>query len=90
MAYKPNSLDAPNKNQPNGYEMVIYGYKVNRWKIKDYFTDEILNAIAIYFRIKKYGWPYGPAWAENPANIVRLVFALDEEAEKIRDAHRQS
>lgn len=69
--------------------MVCGGYEIERWKMPEYFTPEIIKALDLYFDIKRYGWPHNTAWAKNPANIVRLVKALDAEANK-RNANRQS
>lgn len=76
MAYEPNSLD-------NGYVMIKGGYEIERWRIKEYFTNRIISALNLYAKIKKYGWPLHTCWAKNPVNIVRLVMALDQEMDKI-------
>ena len=66
--------------------MVIKGYEVQRWRLhEDYLNDENIRMIELYFKIKKYGWPFAGNWAEQPIRIFKLVEVLDIEMGKYKE-----
>ena len=61
--------------------------KIRISKIKQLFSDEINNALNIYYSIKAnanmhYGLPFGAGWMKQPAVIWDIVEALDMEQGK--------
>ena len=59
---------------------MLGGHKIQRNKIPSLFTADFARALEMYGYIKSFGMPYGPAWAENPAHIVKVVKILDNAA----------
>jgi len=62
--------------------MLVYGVKIKRFEIREYFTDEILKCVDFYWKVKMYGLPFSGGWAEQPAFLMRIIFLLDNEMEK--------
>lgn len=76
--YKPTVLDFP------GREMVMPGcdYKVERRKIPEYLARDEIEMIRFFWQWKSLGWPFSGGWAEQPANLVDVVFLLEGEYTK--------
>ncbi len=65
-----------------GREMVLYDYIVDRSKIPEYFDEDTLAMIQFWQTYKKYGFPHGGGWADQPAVHMEIISLLDGELSK--------
>jgi len=42
-------------------------------------------AYNLWTKIKRYGWPHGPDWINEPAGLVELVELFDGELELLKE-----
>jgi len=42
-------------------------------------------AYNLWVKIKRYGWPHGPDWINEPAGLVELVELFDGELELLKE-----
>ncbi|MCL2808630.1 MAG: hypothetical protein FWD24_01050 [Treponema sp.] len=42
----------------------------------------------MWSKIKRYGWPHGPAWIQEPSALVELVELFDTELELLKEKDR--
>lgn len=58
---------------------------IKRKDIPGLFPPEVRQVIGYYWTAKKYGLPYSGGWAEQPAIIMDIITALDNEDAIIRE-----
>lgn len=74
LGFKPDPrLDPPERTR------FIGPYEVVSMDIPSYFTGEFAQAAGLWGNWKRFGWPYVGGWAEQPAHIVDIVSAFEEE-----------
>ena len=56
------------------------GYRrIKRKEITSYITDDLLDAVELWRRIKSYGWPQGKGYLAEPRAIFSVVALFDAE-----------
>lgn len=56
------------------------GYiRIKRGEIKSYITDGLLSLVALWQRIKRYGWPQGKGYLAEPRFVLSIVELFDSE-----------
>lgn len=56
--------------------------------MQGYLTPEFYSAYGLWAKVKRYGWPHGPAWILEPAALVELVELFDSEAELLKERRK--
>ncbi len=68
--------------EDRGREVIVFDDLVDRYEIPGIIASAAED-LRLYRYIKRYGWPYAGGWREQPAVFTDIVFALDDEAERI-------
>jgi hypothetical protein len=63
---------------------------IKRGEVQDYLTPDFYAAYGLWARIKRYGWPHGAGWANEPAALVELVELFDTELELLKEKDRKN
>ena len=63
---------------------------VKRGEVNNYLTPDFFAAYNLWGKIKRYGWPHGPAWIHEPAALVELVELFDRELELLKEKDRNA
>lgn len=67
--------------------MNVLGVDVERRRIKEYFTDEYFDALAVWKSWKRYGLPFAPMGpAEHPAFIIDIIDIFEDTQAAFADA----
>lgn len=54
------------------------GYiRIKRKEIQAYITDELIQAVALWRRVKQYGWPQGKGYLAEPRAVFEVVELFD-------------
>jgi hypothetical protein len=61
--------------------MVMRGCDIEVWRdrIPEYLSIEYKTEVQFFWQYKNLGWPYVGGWAEQPAQLVDIVFLLESE-----------
>lgn len=65
--------------------MILHGYEVDRGKIQDYFTTEILKCIEFYMSYREMGNPYDVGWIKWPCQGLDIIKALKIEEARLKN-----
>ena len=63
-------------------QIVRGGYAICRYDIPLILADPVVGYIHWWGKYKRYGWPYAGGWAEQPAVLVDIIDAIENEADK--------
>jgi hypothetical protein len=58
---------------------------IKRGEVCDYLTPEFFDAYSLWAKIRRYGWPHGQGWIDEPACLVELVELFDGELELLKE-----
>jgi hypothetical protein len=62
---------------------------IKRGEVKKYLTPDFYAAYNLWAKIKRYGWPHGPDWINEPAGLVDMVELFDTELELLKERDRE-
>jgi hypothetical protein len=62
---------------------------IKQGEVKKYLTPKFWTAYNLWAKIKRYGWPHGSAWADEPAAVVELVELFDAELDLLKEKDRE-
>jgi len=62
---------------------------IKQGEVKKYLTLEFYAAYNLWAKIKRWGWPHGSAWVEEPAAVVELVELFDAEFDLLKERDRE-
>jgi hypothetical protein len=63
---------------------------IKRGEVYDYLSPEFYEAYGLWVKIRRYGWPHGPAWIQEPACLVELVELFDAELDILKERDREN
>jgi len=64
--------------------IVLGGHEIRRDEIGRLMNDpDLLDALMLYARYRKYGWPWPGTWRDQSARVFDMVETLDYESTKI-------
>lgn len=64
--------------------MILKGYEIERDKVPEYFSSEVMAGIEFYMTYKTLGMPYAGGWAEQPCHVIDIIKTLEIEEKKWR------
>ncbi len=65
---------------PSRTMIVADRWEVRRVDIPGMFNEAFWQAVRVWAAWKQRGWPFSGGWAEQPAHIVEIGEAIEEEA----------
>jgi len=71
-------------------KLILREHVIKRGEVFDYLTPEFFSAYNLWSKIKRYGWPHGSAWIDEPASLVELVELFDIELQLLKEKDRNA
>lgn len=63
-----------------GRDMVLQGdHLIKRDEIPNYFTTTIKHSLWLWEQYKRYGWPFGGGWIEQPWFVYEIINTCEME-----------
>jgi hypothetical protein len=70
-------------------KIVLRDRVIKRGEVNNYLTPEFYEAYGLWAKIRRWGWPHGPDWMNEPAALVDLAGLFDTELELLKERDRE-
>jgi hypothetical protein len=70
-------------------KIVLREWVIKRGEVQNYLTPDFYAAYDLWAKIRRYGWPHGPDWINEPVALVEMVELFDTELELLKERDRK-